>query len=558
MLDVLRKNKVQSFILLLLVIIAGFFEGLGITLIIPLLVSFFDKETDEFDNEFINNVNLMFESFSSLQMFGLVMMAFVIKAILTQSAYAYTARKVAIFGFDLREDFINAFFNARYSYLKQMQAGSVTAHLSTDIISAMAAFISAIRFISSLFVAIIYFTYIVYVSPISGLTGLLAAALSGLAISRVLSTSREAGARTTYELHNVAKIGSVAIRCAKEITALRAPDFVIDKFNQASKTLMEAQAVSNRVGHALKNIMDPLTIATGLFLTLLMVEYFDKPPSEAIITLVLLFRLLQTAQLTFAEYQKFIGQKRGLTSAYNSIHLLHSNSIISENDEDFSEEVRDFDGALTCKNLRIGYKDEFDLAGLNFKFDENAITVISGESGTGKSTFLDCLLGLQEPIEGDIFLGKVSKDKISLAEWRSKLGYVSQDPFLFEGTLEDNIVMERKHQSSTQDLDELIKKLSLSELVSKREDSLKFSILEEGRNLSGGQRQRIALARALYTNPKVLILDEPTSALDSETEIKFIKFLQQLKSNMVIICVSHSLQMKQNADSVIDFNKLKS
>ena len=86
-----------------------------------------------------------------------------------------------------------------------------------------------------------------------------------------------------------------------------------------------------------------------------MVEYFDKPPSEAIITLVLLLELLQTAQLTFAGIPKFIGQKRGLTSAYNSINILHSHSNISENDEDFFEGHR-FDGALTYKNLRIGYK----------------------------------------------------------------------------------------------------------------------------------------------------------------------------------------------------------
>ena len=289
-----------------------------------------------------------------------------------------------------------------------------------------------------------------------------------------------------------------------------------------------------------------------------MIEYFNKSPSEAIIILVLLFRLLQTAQLSFADYQKFIGQKRGLTSANDSINLLRNYSLNLLTEKIVSNEVLDFDGPLKCKDLRIGYENEFDLANLNFKFETNTITVICGESGTGKSTFLDCLLGLQEPLEGAISLGKVQKDTVPLNEWRSKLGYVSQDPFLFEGSLEDNIIMDRTFDVGTQNVDQLIKKLKLSELVSNRGTASKFLILEEGRNISGGQRQRVALARSIYSNPKVLILDEPTSALDVENELKFIKFLHQLKKNMVIICVSHSLQVQKNADHVIDFDKLKS
>jgi ABC-type bacteriocin/lantibiotic exporter with double-glycine peptidase domain len=554
--EVLKQNKSQSLILLLLVTLIGLLEALGITLIIPILVGFFDSGAREFESGYIANIVSFFASFSLLKLFIFVVSVFLFKALVSQVSISYIASKVAKFGFELRNDFINAFFNAHYSNIREMEAGAITAHITNDVISASAAFISAIRLLSGLVIALMYLIYIISVSPVAAITGLMAAGLSALAISRVLSMSRNAGTKTVKEIHNVSKIGSIVIRCSKEITALGATDYVIKRFNKASFSLMAAHSVSGRVGHALKNIMDPLTLIVGLLLALVLVELFDKQSSELIIILVLLFRLLQSAQLCFSDYQKFIGQKRGLESALGTINSLRDVSTTSELISKSRHNDLDFDGPLICKDLTIGYSNQFKLCNLNFMFAKNTLTVISGRSGTGKTTFLDCLLGLQELTNGSVQLGNIKKNNVSLAEWRAQLGYVSQDPFLFQGTLEENIVLGRQILNTNTEIEKLISHLGLSELVDSRKSLLQFPIFEEGRNISGGQRQRIALARALLLGPKVLILDEPTSALDNENEMKFIDYLQSLKSNMIIICVSHSPQLQKNADFHIDFNKL--
>ena len=539
-----------------MVSVNGLLEAVGITLVIPILVAVFMPSSDVSGNGTIDFVMGLFSGFSVGILLLTVIAAFVVKAIINQSIISFTARKVAIFGYDLRKSFIDAFFNARYSFTKEMQAGSVTAHLTNDILSAMAAFISVIRLMSGLALVVMYLIYTVILSPVAAFSGFLAAAICGLAISKVLSMSRKAGNQTVQELHNVSRIGSVAIRCAKELSTLRATRFVTDRFDQSSVRLLEAQSISGTVGHSLKNIMDPLTITCGLSLTMFLVEVLGKSPTEAMIILVLLFRLLQTAQLSFADYQKFLGQSRGLTSAIDTLNLLRANAEKADSliDCDIADET--FEGNLICNNLSIGYEEGFSLSGLNITFAKNEVTVISGASGSGKTTFLDCILGLSEPKEGSIRLGKVDKTKVSLEKWRSQIGYVSQEPFFFKGKLEDNITFGRKRFRSYENLVALLGILGLEGLRQSRDSILDLDMLEEGRNLSGGQRQRLALARALYSNPKVLVLDEPTSALDVETENKFFDYLHQIKNDMIIMCVSHSDNVKKRADKVVEFSQV--
>jgi ABC-type bacteriocin/lantibiotic exporter with double-glycine peptidase domain len=556
MIKILFENKGQTTLLLSLVFIVGVLEAVGITLVIPILAAVFMPSTAVTENDLLDFIIELFANFSIGVLFGLVILVFTIKAIISQKIMSFTAHKVALFGYELRSDFIRSFFKARYAVVSTMQAGSVTAHLTNDILSATAAFISFIRFIAGSTIVLMYATYTVVLSPTAALSGLIVAAICGLAISKVLSMSRTAGGQTVEELHNVSRIGSVAIRSTKELSTLRSTGFIIDRFDQVSRRLLNAQAVSGSVGHALKNIMDPMTIACGLSVTVFLVEFLGKSPSEAMITLILIFRLLQSAQVVFADYQKFLGQNRGLTSVMETLKFLRENAEEASGAACHHNDSKVVDRNLTCKSLSIGYQDGFVLSGLNMSFKKGELTVISGPSGSGKTTFLDCLLGLCDPISGSISLGGIDKKDLSLEKWRSQIGYVSQEPFFFKGKLKDNITFGREYICSSERINELLETLDLNRLGHQSSSTSEIEMLEDGRNLSGGQRQRIALARALYANPKVLFLDEPTSALDIDSENKFLDYLHEIKQDMIIICVSHSDNVKAKSDKMIDFADL--
>lgn len=556
MIKILLDKKGQTLLLLSLFLVMGLLEAVGITLVIPILAAVFMPGATETGNDLLDLIIELFSDSSTGFLFGSVILVFTVKASISQKIMSFTARKVALFGHELRSDFIRHFFSARYAVVRGMQAGSVTAHLTTDILGATAAFISFVRFIAGVTIVGIYAMYTVILSPSAALFGLIAAAICGVAISKVLSLSRTAGGQTVEELHNVSRIGSVAIRCAKELSTLRSTGFVIDRFDKASSRLMKAQAVSGTVGHALKNIMDPLTLTCGLSVTMFLVEILGKSPSEAMVTLVLLFRLLQSAQLAFADYQKFLGQNKCFTSAIDTLNFLRESNEETSSARHQHIDSETIDGHLTCIDLSIGYKDGFVMSGLNLSFEKGELTVICGPSGTGKTTFLDCLLGLSDPISGSIRLGGKLKNELSLEKWRSQIGYVSQEPFFFEGKLKDNITIGREHFNSSERINQLLETLGLNKIGHSSGPTSEIKILEEGRNLSGGQRQRLALARALYANPKVLILDEPTSALDIDSENKFLDYLHEIKQDMVIVCVSHSDNVKARSDKVIDFAEL--
>lgn len=171
-----------------------------------------------------------------------------------------------------------------------------------------------------------------------------------------------------------------------------------------------------------------------------------------------------------------------------------------------------------------------------------------GESGAGKTTLIDVLLGLHRPGEGQVLVdGRNIWDDIQ--GWRMNLGYVPQDVFLFEGSLAENIAFDRDVAEIDKSLlQRCIERAQLSDLVGRLPEGVCTQLGERGASLSGGERQRVGIARALYRDPQVLILDEATSALDNETENRISDAVQALRGKITVIVVAHRLSTVKHAD----------
>ena len=172
---------------------------------------------------------------------------------------------------------------------------------------------------------------------------------------------------------------------------------------------------------------------------------------------------------------------------------------------------------------------------------------ISGKSGSGKSTLIDLLIGLLKPTNGKILIDK--KDLVQVEHnWQSIVGYVPQTVYLLNESIKRNIAFELDDEKIDDNkVNDVIKKVQLSNLVSRMRDGINTNIGDKGLNLSGGEKQRIGIARCLYKNPKVIIMDEATASLDTETETIILKeILNNLIKDLLVIMISHNTTVLKN------------
>ncbi len=211
-----------------------------------------------------------------------------------------------------------------------------------------------------------------------------------------------------------------------------------------------------------------------------------------------------------------------------------------------------FHNDLTIRNLAFRYTETTPLAlqNINLTIKKGQRVCLMGSSGAGKSTLGMQLLRLYDPNEGEILVDGINLKDIRISSWRRRVSYVPQEPVLFSGTLASNILYGNADASEEQMI-AAAKAAEIHDFIETLPDKYNTIIGENGMRLSGGQKQRISLARALVTNPDILILDDCTSALDAETEAKIQKTFKTALSGKTVIMISHRVSAASNADMIV-------
>ncbi len=211
-----------------------------------------------------------------------------------------------------------------------------------------------------------------------------------------------------------------------------------------------------------------------------------------------------------------------------------------------------FNPSVHIKNLSFGFDgSEIFLRDIDLNISSGLTVAIVGPSGSGKTTLINLILGLLEPSNGEIHISGRAP-LAAITEWKGGIAYVPQEVKLISGTFRENIELGTYFPSSESDtLLTSLEKSNLRDFVSQLPEGLETIIGHSGYQLSGGQKQRLGLARAFYTNPKLIILDEATSALDSATENDITNALESLRGEVTLIVIAHRLSTVRNADLVV-------
>lgn len=208
-------------------------------------------------------------------------------------------------------------------------------------------------------------------------------------------------------------------------------------------------------------------------------------------------------------------------------------------------------GDIEFKDVSFAYEEEKEvIKDISFKAAHGTVTALVGTSGSGKSTIAGMAASFLNPTKGNITVDGLDMSTITLESFRSQLGVVLQNDFLFEGTIRENILFPRPDASEDR-LMEAVKAAHVDEFTDRFEDGLDTLIGERGVKLSGGQQQRIAIARAILANPRILILDEATSNLDMESEAYIQQSLKKLMEGRTTFVIAHRLSTIRQADQIL-------
>ena len=221
------------------------------------------------------------------------------------------------------------------------------------------------------------------------------------------------------------------------------------------------------------------------------------------------------------------------------------------NDASRSINLKNIIGDVVFNNVSFSYdKGKQVLHNISFKAEQGTVTALVGSSGSGKSTIASLVASFISPESGTITIDGNDISKVNLNSFRSQLGVVLQDDFLFEGTIRENILFPRPNASEKQ-VSEAVKLAYVNEFTDRFDDGLDTLIGERGVKLSGGQRQRITIARAVLADPRILILDEATSNLDTESESLIQKSLTHLMQGRTTFVIAHRLSTIKQANKIL-------
>ncbi len=315
-------------------------------------------------------------------------------------------------------------------------------------------------------------------------------------------------------------------------------------------TLIKITRLMNYLSTMLSSVKEPIGILILSGLIYYKVILNGENISETLFVGIILYRSVQRI-LDFQNGLHRVNEScGGLFAVEQGLKELKKNEEIN-----YGKNLPDFNAPIEFRNVSLKYESRKVLKNLSFKIKPKEILGIAGISGSGKSSIINIITKLVAPSSGTVFLGKDNFKEIDNISFRSKIGYVTQDPSIIQGSLSENI--------SFFELSEINKKNHLANVkyymklagIDSLYDRIEKNVYEAGKNYSGGQKQRIAIARELFREPEILIFDEPTSSLDKHSTSIIKKTLKKYKGKKTIIIVSHNLDFLSVCERVILLNE---
>tara|TARA_B100001057_G_C22845161_1_gene948722 strand:+ start:895 stop:2616 length:1722 start_codon:yes stop_codon:yes gene_type:complete len=550
-----RKNL---FVLIFFVTIASVLEFLSISAIVPLISTLLNTETTFFFEhlKFISLDQEIIRQYIILAFTVIISFAAIFRVLVLRYSLRFSALVSANIASKIFSNTINQSYKSIVSQNSNVLISGVTEKMNTTgaIIYNLLNFFSSILIGTAITIGLFMYNFklTAVLVLVFGLMYLIVAYIFKLYLKQnSLVLSKYSDYRVKFMQESIGSIREIILDSLNNIFS--------KIFSESEKKFRLASANVATVGGSPKIIFETI----GIILLLLFCYFFFQGKINQNIELVISLgvfafaanKLLPLFNTIYIAWVFLSGAQDSILDLKKLFDRFQSHEAKSINNNDFKN----------CNSIR--FKElEFSYFGSRKKIFENlSIDLklkrkigITGETGSGKSTFIDLLMGLLLPTNGKVFIDDKELNNKNLRSWQSKISHVPQNIFLINESILKNITFGiNGEMTDEQKLMKSIKDAQLDNFIKDLPDGINTEIGENGINISGGQKQRIGIARALYKSKEILILDEATSALDYETEKNIMKNIIKNNKNITLISISHRKESLENFDEVIDLNQLK-
>ncbi|MDJ0862486.1 MAG: ABC transporter ATP-binding protein [Gammaproteobacteria bacterium] len=542
-----KAEGVSPWIAIVCMVTANFAQGIGLASVLPLLAVATDSDSSSPVIHFVRNG---FETLGLPLTVGplliLVVTAIILSSLLSLIATRYVGYAQAEVVTRLRLKLTSLLISARWSYYIGQTVGRTNHALFGLTTSTGDAYSSA----AALVALTIQTTVVTIVALVVSFKVTVVGLAIGLGVARILNwfvrRSRKAGKKENERQRELAILwGNIMgnLKPLKAMTRHRMLFQMLEKKVVQWRSVSRKQVINKEARRGVQEILLALLLGTGAYLALVV---WTVPVVELIVVGIVLSRAVRGVGKIQAQYQDVVVHEAPFLELQEFIREVHAAA-----EPNPGERPAHFARSCALENVTFSYGRGPVLNAVNVEVPVGEITVLTGPSGAGKTTISDLILGLHRPQGGRVMIDDVPLDEIELENWRKLIGYVPQELVLFHDTIFANIQL-GEPSVETDDVERALAMAGAMEFVSKLPDGIFTVVGDAGSRLSGGQRQRIALARAIVTNPRLLVLDEVTSALDPETELMMCANVKRLSKDRAVLAITHRPAFLDIADSVYE------
>ncbi len=572
-----HEQQMRVLLLGVLMVIGGMLEMLGVSMVLPLMTAVMDKNFME--KSYVRTICRIFHisTYYEIMMLllGALIFIYIFKNAFLFLEYYLQYRFVCNNRFLVQKQLLRVYMYRPYEFYLNATTGEITRIINTDVINAFNLLTTVLNFFTEVIVSAALITIIFILDPsIAALIGLVLGIIMLLMFKAVKPVLRRASQKFMKNTSMANKWLLQSLNGIKDIKVSHKEEYFIDEYAIYGRQAIDAEKINSVVTLLPRLLIEAVSVASVLAVIMGLLsagQSIDELMPQLTAFAFAAVRLLPSTTRISGAINSAAFQEPMLDNLIKNLNA--AKDFEERKQKEQLEEERKRSEARE-KGEQLTYDKQFELSHIHFRYPNAETEVLDdadmlipagksigivGASGSGKTTAVDLLLGLLKPQSGSVLTD--GRDiHMDYPDWLSHLSYIPQTIYMLDDTIRANVAFgQYKDEIDDAKVWKAIEEAQLKPFIDSLPEGIETRIGERGVRLSGGQRQRIGIARALYTDPELVIFDEATSALDNETEAAIMDSINSLHGKKTLIIIAHRLTTIEECDIIfrVENGKIK-